>query len=500
MKTNLASTPLDRVTTDLLVIGVYASRQRSPLYRQLKKLLGGSLERVLGGERFRFKAGDSAHFHGLGKLRARQVLIEVLGKRGRLGPEQLRRLAGRGARRARRGRLARIAIAVDPAYDSQRGGLTPAEAQAITEGLSLGNYRFDRYRDRKDQEPFEIAQLRLLVRGRKGRAALQAALDRGLITAAATELARDLVNEPPNVANPPYFRDLAERLAADEGLSLEVLERGELQRREMGCLLAVGEGSTHPTYLIHLTYRPAGKARSRVALVGKCLTFDSGGLCLKTAKGMVDMKVDMAGAAAVIGAIVGAARLKLPVEVHAIFAAAENMTGSAAYRTGDVLTASNGKTVEVINTDAEGRLTLADALVYAQQQEPDWIVDVATLTGACVVALGKRITGVFTPSDRLARQLEKLGEDSGETMWRLPLPEDYRDQIKGTISDLKNVGDRWGGAITAGLFLQEFVERPRTWVHLDIAGPATVDKSRGYEIEGATGTPTRTLIELLAEL
>jgi len=500
MKTNLASTPLDRVAADLLVVGVYASRQRSPLYQQLKKHLGGTLERILSGERFRFKDGDIAHFQGLGKLRAKQVLVAVLGKRGRLGPEHLRRLAGRAARRARKGRLTRIAVAVDPAYDAQRGGLTPAEAQAISEGLVLGAYRFDRYLGKHEQEPFEIAQLRLLVHGRKGRAALQAALDHGLVTAAAATLARDLVNEPPNVATPAYMRSFAQRVAQEEKLDITVLERDELQRRGMGCLLAVGRGSSHPTTLIHLVYRPAGKPRTRVALVGKCLTFDSGGLCLKPAKSMVEMKVDMAGSAAVIGAVVGAARLQLPVEVHAIFAATENMTGSDAYRTGDVLTAANGKTVEVINTDAEGRLTLADALVYAQQQEPDWIVDVATLTGACVVALGPRITGVFTPSDRLARQLEKVGEVTGETMWRLPLPEDYREKIKGTISDLKNTGGRWGDAIMAGLFLQEFVEQPRKWVHLDIAGPATIDKTAGHEVKGATGTPTRALIELLSAL
>lgn len=500
MKIRWFASPVERVRADLLVIGLYTTRRRSPLYRILQSMLGPSLRPILEGERFRFKPGDTAVIHGLGQLRARQVMLTALGRPGRVRPDDLRAMAGRAARRARRGGLTRIAFAVDPAFAGKGEAFDEAGARSLMEGCCLGGYRFENYLDRERRLPDSLIEVGLVAPSRRGSKKLMAAMERGAIAAEATALARDLVNEPPNVATPPYMRELAERLSRDHGLELTVLDADELQKRGMGCLLAVGQGSAHPTYLVHLTYRPEGKPRSRVALVGKCLTFDSGGLCIKTAAGMLEMKTDMGGAAAVLGTLVGAARLGLPIELHAIFAATENMTGGAAYRVGDVLTAANGKTVEVINTDAEGRLTLADALVYAGELEPDLLIDVATLTGACVVALGKEYTGVFTPSDRLARQLARAGESSGDLMWRLPLADEYKPLIKGTISDLKNAGGRWAGATTAGLFLQEFVPRRSTWAHLDIAGPAFTDKEAGYRSKGATGAPVRALLELLETL
>ncbi len=500
MKIRWIASPVERVRADLLVVGLYTTRRRSPLYRALQDMFGAALRPILEGEKFRFKSGDTAVVHGLGQVRARQVMIAALGRPGRVRPDDLRALAGKAARRARRGGLTRIAFAVDPAFTSKGEGLDERGARALMEGTVLGGYGFESYLDDERRTPESLIEVGLVAPGRKGRSRLLAAMQTGTIAAEATRLARDLVNEPPNVATPPYMRDLAERLAEEHGLELQLPDRHEPERRSMGCLLAVGQGSAHPTYLVHLTYRPEGKPRSRVALVGKCLTFDSGGLCLKTAAGMLEMKTDMGGAAAVIGTLVGAVRMGLPIELHAIFAATENMTGSAAYRTGDVLTAANGKTVEVINTDAEGRLTLADALVYAGELQPDLLVDVATLTGACVVALGKEYTGVFTPSDRLARQLTRVGESSGDRMWRLPLPDEYVSQIRGTISDLKNTGGRWAGASTAGLFLKEFVPAKTLWAHLDVAGPSFTDKDQGYHCKGATGAPVRALLELLEDL
>jgi len=500
MKTRWIASPVERVRTDLLVIGLYTTRRRSPLYKVLQSIFGSALRGILEGERFRFKPGDTAVIHGLGQVRARQIVLAALGRPGRVKPDDLRAMAGNAARRARRGGLARMAFAVDPAFTEGGKGLDEAGARALMEGALLGGYRFDRYQAEDGRDPESLIEVGLVAPGRRGRDRLLAAMGRGAIAAEGAMLARDLVNEPPNVANPEYMRQRAEALADELGLGIRVLERDELERRGMGCLLAVGQGSAQPTYLIHLTYTPEQEARSKVALVGKCLTFDSGGLCLKTAAGMLEMKSDMGGGAAVLGTLAGAARLKLPLEIHAIFAATENMTGANAYRAGDVLTAANGKTVEVINTDAEGRLTLADALVYADELEPDMTLELATLTGACVVALGKEYTGVFTPSDRLARQLTRAGDSSGDRMWRLPLAEEYASLVKGTISDLKNTGGRWGGAITAGLFLQEFVEHPSRWVHLDIAGPSFTDKDKGYRTKGATGAPVRALIELLEGL
>ncbi|MDP7113008.1 MAG: leucyl aminopeptidase [Myxococcota bacterium] len=500
MKTRWIASPVDRVRTDLLVIGLYTTRRRSPLYKALQSIFGPALRGILEGERFRFKPGDTAVIHGLGQLRARQVLLAALGRPGRVKPDDLRAMAGGAARRARRGGLTRVALAVDPAFADGGKGLDDASARALMEGACLGGYRFDRYLDEDSRDPESLIEVGLVAPGRRGRDRLLAAMERGRVAAEGTMLARDLVNEPPNVASPEHMRTRAEQLADELGLAIQVLERDELERRGMGCLLAVGQGSAQPTYLIHLTYTPEAEARSRVALVGKCLTYDSGGLCIKSAAGMLEMKSDMGGAAAVLGTLAGAARLKLPLEIHAIFAATENMTGAAAYRAGDVLTASNGKTVEVINTDAEGRLTLADALVYSSALEPDVTLELATLTGACVAALGKEYTGMFTPSDRLARQLTRAGDSSGDRMWRLPLADEYKSLIKGTISDLKNTGGRWGGAITAGLFLQEFVTQPSRWVHLDIAGPSFTDKDKGYRTKGGTGAPVRALLEFLEAL
>jgi len=496
MKIRVVSTPVQRVRADLLVVGVYASRRTSKLFTHLQRAFGRALDRQLSADAFRFRPGDRARFPG-GPLGAAQVWIGVVGRRGRVRPDDLRKLCGRAASAAGRGRPGRVALALDPAFDP--GALDGKGAQAAVEGLLLGGYRFDRYRDRPE-ESYAPDTLALLRPHRRGSRDLTAAMERGVHTAGATALARDLVNEPPNVATPSYMLEAARTLARTRDLDIEVLGRQEMERRGMGCLLAVARGSIHPPYLVHLTYRPAGEVRARVALVGKCLTFDSGGLNAKTATGMVSMKSDMAGAAAVLGATAGAASLELPVEVHTIFAAAENLSGSAAYRPDDVLTAANGKTVEVGNTDAEGRLTLADALVYAGELGPDVVVDVATLTGACVVALGKEYSAVFATGRGLASKLIAAGRYAGDPIWQLPLPSRYERLIKGNVADLKNTGGRWAGAITAALFLREFAPQPQRWAHLDIAGPAMTDRALPYHPKGATGSPTRALIEFLERI
>lgn len=267
----------------------------------------------------------------------------------------------------------------------------------------------------------------------------------------------------------------------------------------MGCYLGVAQGSDEPPKFIHLAYRPnrgEGSNAPRVCLIGKGVTFDSGGYSLKPTDGMLDMKLDMCGSAAVIAAFEGAVKLEVPYEVHAIVAAAENLVSGKAYKLGDVLTASNGKTVEINNTDAEGRLTMADAMVYASKLEPALMIDFATLTGACIVALGPRIAGVMTDDERLYADWMAAADRSGEDMWRLPLPGNLKEQLKSKIADMRNTGERWGGALTAGLFLSEFTEGVR-WMHVDIAGPAMASKAYGVTTPGGTGVPVATILELL---
>jgi leucyl aminopeptidase len=313
---------------------------------------------------------------------------------------------------------------------------------------------------------------------------------------AGVELARQLVASPPNHGTPQALADTAAQIARDHGLALTVLERSDCETLGMGAYLGVAQGSDLPPKFIHLTYTPAGEVRRRVVLVGKGLTFDSGGYNLKGPGSQIEMmKYDMGGSAAVLGAARAIGQLRPEgVEVHVVVASCENMISGGAVHPGDVLTASNGKTIEINNTDAEGRLTLADALVYANKLEPDAVVDLATLTGACVIALGEEIAGLWSNNDGLAEALTMASKEAGEGLWRMPLRASYKEGLKSHIADLKNTGPRPGGSITAALFLQDFITENRPWAHLDIAGTVWSDKGRGEDPPGATGFGVRTLV------
>ncbi|HMF41906.1 MAG TPA: leucyl aminopeptidase, partial [Polyangia bacterium] len=318
---------------------------------------------------------------------------------------------------------------------------------------------------------------------------------RATSTARAVARARDLVNEPAGVMTPTALADTAAGWARSAGVSVEVLDRAGCAALGMGLFLAVAQGSTQEPRFIHLAWTPPG-ARRRVVVIGKGITFDSGGLSLKTNEGMLDMKTDMAGAAAVLAAVVAAAEEKLGVEVHALAACTENMPSGNAYKLGDVIRSLDGKTVEINNTDAEGRLTLADALSFGLRLKPDAMLDFATLTGACMVALGPNTAGVMSNDDALAGELLAAAQRAGEEMWRLPLPPRLTEQLKSEIADFKNTGERWGGALTAGLFLKEFVGSV-PWVHVDIAGPSSAAKEYGHVNKGGTGFAAAAILEFL---
>ena len=362
-------------------------------------------------------------------------------------------------------------------------------AQAIAEGASLAAYRFSRYKG--SPKPSKLESLAVVGAGDPARHGL----DRGARVAAAVAMARDIVNEPARAMTPRKLADLAAEVAEAEGLTLMVLDEQAILAEGLGGLAGVAQGSDEPARLIQLVYDPPGGAEASVALVGKGITFDSGGLSIKTAEGMETMKTDKSGAAAVLAAMSVIAALAPPVRVLAIIPATENMPGGAALKPGDVLTARNGKTIEVLNTDAEGRLVLADGLSLAVEAEVDAIIDVATLTGACVIALGRKVAGLMGNHAGWIDQVGQAAARAGEDVWPLPLPEDYRKQIDSDVADIKNIGaGRYGGALTAGLFLREFVgDVP--WVHLDIAGPARSEDDEGYLQKGGTGFGVRTLIE-----
>jgi leucyl aminopeptidase len=493
MNVTVSGEPLASVAADAIVVGVYADdkKLREPAAK-VNAAGGGALREVLEAERFQGKAGHVTHLHANGRLPARRVVVVGLGKRAETTGEVLRRAAAVGLRRARD--LGARAVAIEVLGDR-----LPARrrAQAVVEGAILGTYTFDRYKREKSDKHVQTLQL-LEPDGRQRREAADGAR-RGEVFARSTWLARDLVNAPANEVNPTHLAKVAADIAKAVGLGLQVFDRAECRKLGMGAFLGVAAGSEQPPKFIHLTYTPSGRSRRRVAVIGKGITFDSGGLDLKTAEGMLRMKDDMSGAAAVLGIMQALPALKPSFEVHGLIAATENMPSGSAIRPGDILRAMNGTTIEIGNTDAEGRLTLADAICYASQNVgADEIVDMATLTGACVVALGPLCSGLFANDQSLADRLLTAADAAGERVWQLPLIDEYREHLKSEVADLNNVGPRGGGAITAGLFLKEFAgDRP--WAHLDIAGPAFVEKDTPLAPKGGTGCAVRTLLTYLTE-
>ena len=370
-------------------------------------------------------------------------------------------------------------------------------ARAVAEGVHLGTYRFDRYRSEPRAGRRHLRHV-LVAAGAAPLRDVAEGLTLGSRIASAVNRARDLVNEPAGSLPPPRMAEIAREAAGEAGVAITVFEPEEMRRRGMGGILGIGQGSENPPRLIHLTYRPKGTPRRRLAIIGKGITFDSGGLSLKTAEGMETMKCDMAGAAAVLATVCALPQLAPPVEVHGLMGMAENMPSGAAIRPGDVVRTLSGKTIEVRNTDAEGRVVLADCLAYASAIEGvEAAIDLATLTGACVVALGPMATGVFGNHQPLVDEILKAAREAGEAMWQLPLYSEYREHIRSDVADVKNTGIRWGGAITAALFLQEFVRPGLPWAHLDIAGPAFGEKEYAYLGKGGSGVGVRTLLRLL---
>jgi leucyl aminopeptidase len=491
MKISLVSRPLAEAQGDVLVVGHYAEERRlPPPLAELDGALGGLLSEVLGSERFEGKPEQLSHFYTAGRLPAKAILVVGLGRRRDLDAERVRRAAATALRRARDlgARIVSIGLIGDrlPAR---------ARAQAIAEGALLGTYSFDRYK--KERGSKAVEELRVMEPDRRSRAVVRDALRVGEIFAAATCYTRDLVNEPANQVTPTYLAGMASEVAGEGKLDLRVYEREECRKMGMGAFLGVAQGSQEPPKFIHLTYTPRQRPRKKVALIGKGITFDSGGLDLKTAEGMRTMKDDMAGAASVLAVFRALPSLRLPLEVHGLIAATENMPSGAAQRPGDIVRGLDGTTVEIGNTDAEGRLTLADAIAYAAREvKPQVMIDLATLTAACVVALGPLCSGVMWNNKPLANRVLAAAEAAGEKMWPLPLIEEYMEAIKSDVADLNNVGPRGGGALTAGLFLKHFAGGV-PWVHIDIAGTAFAEKDLPLGPKGGTGAGVRTILTWL---
>jgi leucyl aminopeptidase len=465
-------------SADLLIVPVFADLTWGPGAESTVDQLGPWVTGYLESREFSGAKSQLAVVPG-GDLPFGAVAFLGLGDEA--DAESLRRAAGAAGRMA--------APYVSAATTLHLVDVEGAVA-AVTLGYLLGSYRFDEYRSEPKPRRNERLELLDAIEGSEVEIQEAEAVAGGVI------LARDLINQPAVDKSPEVLADRANSLSND--ISVEIVDEIEAAERGYGGLLAVGAGSTNPPRMVIMRYEPDG-AEPYLALVGKGIVFDSGGLSLKPAKGMEDMKTDMAGAAAVYGAMQAISELGLPIRVLGVAPLSENMTGGAAQRPGDVFTAYNGKTVEVLNTDAEGRLVLADGLGIAAETEPDLIVDIATLTGAAKVALGPTVGAIFGNDEEAIAAVEAAAKFAGESMWTLPFERSYRPLLDSPVADMKNIGDRWGGAILAALFLSEFVDE-RPWVHLDIAGPGRADKAQGYVSAGGTGFTVRTLVELAREM
>jgi len=491
-------TELQRLSTELLVVSAFEDAQALPTAAAVvDAALGGQVRNLFDWGDFAGKLNDTAILYTHGALPAKRVLLIGLGKKEEFDLERARQAQATAARRAQ-------ALGVT-AYATTLFGLggteseTVREAQALAESVVLSQYQFRQHRTEKDERatPREVQQVDVVVSAQQ-RGLVEQGIDIGQKIAAAVMWVRDLVNQPANYATPAILAEESLRMAESVGLSCQVLGPAQMRSLEMGALLGVAQGSVQEPRFLVLEHSPTDASSPPVVLIGKGITFDSGGISLKPAENMDKMKDDMAGAAAVLGAMRAIAELQLPQRVVGLVPATENLPGGNAYKPGDVLKTMSGKTIEVISTDAEGRLVLADALTYAQRFRPTAIIDLATLTGACVVALGEVAAGLFCDNDPLAARIELASEVTAEKVWRMPLWKEYAELIKSDVADMKNSGGRAAGAITAAMLLKNFAGQA-PWAHLDIAGVSYSDKDSPYRPKGATGYGTRLLVQVLRD-
>ncbi len=493
--------PALTASVDLIALVVHGDPSKDPQWKAFDTALGGALSAAAKAENFEGKPSQVLSLWTKGPLKAHRLLALGAGARADQKIPSFRDLGAVAGQTAAKLGATSLGFVLHPA-----GAKLGATVQMLVEGALLGSYKFARYLTSEDSKrPNSLKSFGIITdaKGKKPLATevkqVRAAIERGQTVAKAVAKARDLINEPAGHMTPSQLAHEATEIAKRHPqLSITVLGAKKCEELGMGMFLAVGRGSEQESKLIHITYKPAKKPKRKIALIGKGVTFDSGGYSLKPSNAMEDMKIDMSGAAAVISAMDAIATIGSEHEIHAIAACCENLVSGRAYKLGDVLTAMDGTTVEINNTDAEGRLTLGDAITYARTKiEPDEIFDFATLTGACMVALGPYTAGVMSDHDRLLKDWMTCADATGEDMWRLPLNPRLRDQLKSPIADMRNTGDRMGGAITAGLFLKNFT-KGTPWVHVDLAGPASVSNGRPHQPKGGTGFAVATIIQYVA--
>jgi leucyl aminopeptidase len=491
LETKTVAGDLTQIEADAIVANLFEGvEQLDSATAAVDKALDGAISCLIDQSEIKGKFEEVGIVHTFGKLPARIVAVVGLGKRQDFNVDKIRRATGQFCRALRKLNCHKIATTLHGASMASIG-LEPS-AEAIAEGAILGLYSFSKY---KKPEYEDIDEILIVAKEGEEVPIIKSAIDKGKAVAQATNMARDMVNEPANYMTPTRMAEVAKEIATKYDLGLKIFDREDMEAMGMGALLGVAKGSNQPPKLVVLSYKGDEGSQRIMGFLGKGITFDSGGISIKASEGMEEMKDDMAGAAAVMTALGAIAQLKPKINVTAVIPTTENLPSGTALKPGDILKAMNGKTIEVISTDAEGRLILADALSYAAKQGLSPLIDLATLTGACRIALGTFYSGLFGNNQELIDKVRKAAERTGERMWQMPMPEEYKEQNKSDIADIKNAGNRIGGAITAALFLAEFVDNV-PWVHIDIAGTAFSSKESGYIAKGATGVGVRTLVEL----
>lgn len=496
MKFQAKPTDPVKFETELLVLFVSMGKSLSEDVKRVDNVLKGEIAESIEIEKFEATVGNSLFLSTHGVIPARRVLVVGLGKIAELSMRDWQTVGATIARKAKNVRAKNIAVALSNELLDIFG--TKESAQGLTEGIVLGAYTFLKHKSRETQnKDHVITETVFLVHAGRLDSVVHG-IKIGEFVSSAVIFARDLVNEPPSTTTPTHLGNVARSIAKNNSqIDCSVLDKKEMASLGMGGILGIALGSDEEPKFIQLTYRGGGN--KTIALVGKGITFDTGGLSIKPSEHMETMKLDMAGAAAVLGVFSVLSVLKPKVNVTGLISATENMPSGRAIKPGDVVTAMNGKTMEILNTDAEGRVVLADALSFAGEKvKPDVLIDLATLTGACMVALGEDIAGLFTNNKELGEKLKAAANKSGELLWELPLEKRYKESLKSTVADIKNIsGKRYGGAINGALFLEEFVPEGTPWAHLDIAGPAFAEKDSPLESFGGTGFGVRLLLQYL---
>jgi leucyl aminopeptidase len=496
--------PVDLIEhrTALLAVGLFSdAKGLDKLNSQLDSKLGGAIERVIELGDFKSKEGSSAIIYGNENTGAKRILLVGLGEKKKSTLDTIRKAASAAAKKSVEMKVETISLALHKAFGRRFD--SAAAGRALAEGVYFGSYRYDEFVTESENGRADSLKVEVVDSDSARTKKIEKGLSSGIAIGKAQSYARTIANRPANIIAPPELAAEAKKLARGvKNLSCTVFDEKQMTAKGMGGVLAVGMGSEKKPRFIILKYNPTSKSASRlptVALVGKAVTFDSGGISIKPAANMDQMKLDKSGGIAVLATMKALAELKLPINVYGIIPSAENLPSGSSYRPGDIVTTYSGKTVEVQNTDAEGRMILSDGLHYAVKQKCDIIIDVATLTGAVIVALGKYMAGLMGNDDKLIKQLEKASEDSGEKVWHMPSGDEYAKEMKSKIADLKNIGSKWGGACTAAAFLGQFVGETK-WAHLDMAGMDMFSGANEYTSEGSTGFGVRLLTTFLVNL